>query len=85
MTVGSGMEAHLSIRPGICPMEVIDLVGLRVEGFHTSTMREWFDFAVDPRTTVVLHTCIAEVIIQLRREGTMQSTREGSRGCSAET
>ena len=60
MTVGSGMEAHLSIRPGIRPMEVIDLVGLRVEGFYTA-IREWFDFAVDPRTTVVLHTCIAEV------------------------
>ena len=54
------MEAHLSIRPGIRPMEVIDLVGLRVEGFYTA-IREWFDFAVDPRTTVVLHTCIAEV------------------------
>ena len=40
--------------------EVIDLVGLRVEGFYTA-IREWFDFAVDPRTTVVLHTCIAEV------------------------
>ena len=62
MTVGSGMEAHLSIRPGIprTPDEVIDLVGLRVEGFHTA-IREWFDFAVDLRTTVVLHTCIAEV------------------------